>query len=333
MPGIDDKDFATLSPSDQHQYLQDTDSDYQQLKPEDQQAYLGHVTGRQGAAIPPSIPRPDPIRDALAKDPGLGESQLPGVSEGAGLREGLNEYSKQSIGQVGAGLKDIGQGNITKGAHETLSGGMNALTPAAGFVPMGTLARGAVGGMLGSKTASGTVGLMGGGEDAQDLAGDVGGIAGGYGATRNVPMNGRLSRMIDVTKQEAHIPFLGRVQRYANAWKEPVLREGAPLPANPESIGEGAANLRGLKARGAAQSPFAVNKMTGGPPASPDAIHGTLANPKGRMVLTPAEVQATEHMQKLATIRARQNGMQYAAGMRPAAGKVPRYPTPTIEEP
>lgn len=64
----------------------------------------------------------------------------------------------------------------------------------------------------------------------------------------------------------------------------------------------------------------------------PDTIKGAIANPKGRLVMTPGEAQAADQMSKIAKVRASENGMKYAAGMRPANGKVPARPNITEEE-
>jgi microcystin-dependent protein len=58
-----------------------------------------------------------------------------------------------------------------------------------------------------------------------------------------------------------------------------------------------------------------IQKM-GGKPV--ETITGSLPKASGRLVLAPEEAQAEEQIQKIATRRASQRGMQYAAGMKPA---------------
>jgi hypothetical protein len=67
--------------------------------------------------------------------------------------------------------------------------------------------------------------------------------------------------------------------------------------------------------------------------APPSGVKGSVAKPSGRLVLLPEEAQAEENMQRIATQRASQHGMLYAAGMRPAGGgRVPMTATPTVTE-
>lgn len=117
---------------------------------------------------------------------------LPGVSEGRGLREGLAEYDRESFGNIGKGTADVARGNIARGGHEIISGGVNALTPTAPlFLPAAPAAAargligGAAGGYLGHKGAE----FLGATPDQADLAGDVGGLVGataGSALTRRV---------------------------------------------------------------------------------------------------------------------------------------------------
>jgi hypothetical protein len=61
---------------------------------------------------------------------------------------------------------------------------------------------------------------------------------------------------------------------------------------------------------------------------SAEGIPSSVPKPSGRLVVLPQEAQALEQMQKIATKRASEHGMQYAAGMRPAGGgRVPMTPT------
>lgn len=75
------------------------------------------------------------------------------------------------------------------------------------------------------------------------------------------------------------------------------------------------------------QSPYAA------PIEAPSAegVPGSVPKPSGRLVVLPEEARALDQMQQIATKRASEHGMQYAAGMRPAGGgRVPRSPTATM---
>ena len=89
-----------------------------------------------------------------------------------------------------------------------------------------------------------------------------------------------------------------------------------------------------------AQLPPAAEASTTGPKVKltltkegkdlPGGIKGSVSKPSGRLVLTPEEVAAQARMQDIATRRASEHGMQYAAGMRPVGGgRVPLTPTGT----
>ncbi len=63
---------------------------------------------------------------------------------------------------------------------------------------------------------------------------------------------------------------------------------------------------------------------------SAPGVPGSLPKPSGRLVVLPEEAQSLDQMSKIATKRAKDNGMFYAAGMRPAGGgRVPLTPTRT----
>lgn len=348
-----------------------------------------------------------------------------GSAEGAGLAEAMHDYGTEGVGKMGEGVKDIAHGDIAKGTHHILSGGMNTLTPLAGFAGPATLARGAVGGMLGGKIARGATSMVTDNPDYQNVAEDIGNI-GGAGAAQmgNASRAGKV--ILGATKGAAeHTPFIGpwvkgAIKGGMEAYKNSAPpTEGAPLPINPETEGEATATRSMLRKRGAenvtgpkeagsragktpSMSPITLDQVPGQPymprprgvspvapiparsglmlpPARPsppplwsgttgnaaepvmpmakspslrgtatmggeapatmrsnippeDAIKGTIANPKGRLILTPSEARAHAQMEKLAKIRAHSNGMQYAGGMRPAEGKVPARPTPTYEE-
>lgn len=205
------------------------------------------------ASIPnPSDPKSsaNPINQALTRDPGLGESQMPGASEGAGLREGLGEYVDRSGGDVVRGAGSVARGSIAKGTHQILSGAMNAATPALPFAAAAApaaVARGAIAGAMGGTVAKSGAEAFGATPDQADVAGDVGGIAGaglGAGSTRSP----RLGRLLDAAKEEVHIPVIGKVSKYAEAWKGPKpdpVYPGASEPTAPPGVLQAAPLSRG----------------------------------------------------------------------------------------
>jgi len=184
-----DQDFLKLSPTDQHSYLMDTDPDYKGLAPDDQRAYVQHITGSAKpnfAVNPPPAANAAPVNMQTEKiSPvmkGFIPQDLPGAGEGAGLAGGLSEYDKAVAGGIGGGVKDIAQGNVSRGAHKVIGGVGNAMAPilpltipAAPVAALGTLGGGYGGGKLaeyGAQKAGAT-------PDQVDLAGDVGNVVGG----------------------------------------------------------------------------------------------------------------------------------------------------------
>jgi len=78
--------------------------------------------------------------------------------------------------------------------------------------------------------------------------------------------------------------------------------------------------------------PAEIVTMSRGTPK--EGIRGSVANPSGRLVLSPEEALSEQQMLEIARRRASQNGLQYAAGMRPAGGgRVPMTPTGTTTIP
>lgn len=120
----------------------------------------------------------------------INKSPLPGSFEGH--PENIGEYIPATIGQAASGVGDIAQGNVARGAHKIISGGMNAMLPAAPILAAGapaafatSLAAGSAGQYLAKKGAT----SLGASPDQADLAGDVGGIVGGIagGKAANLP--------------------------------------------------------------------------------------------------------------------------------------------------
>lgn len=173
----------------------------------------------------PGVPKPpNPIEQEIKSKPlqytdqGEGPRPMPGSFEGH--PENIGEYVPASVGQMASGVADIGRGDIAKGGHKVISGVGNATLPIVPFVaaaaPMAT-ARAIGGGIIGGKVASGVTNALGGTEDQQDLAGDVGNIVGGGVGVKAPEIATSAARKI-----------LPPIQRMA---ANPLVREGAGLIA------------------------------------------------------------------------------------------------------
>lgn len=135
----------------------------------------------------------------------LDQTPLPGSTEGPGMLEGLADYSKASAGEMGGGIKDVVHGDVAKGAHRIISGTANAVAPVA--LPMAaaaapaatatTLAAGALGQQIGKRGSQ----ALGANEDQSDLAGDVTGLAAGYGGSK--VGSGKIAQSMKVLAQPA----------------------------------------------------------------------------------------------------------------------------------
>lgn len=140
----------------------------------------------------------------------LEQTSLPGSTEGPGMTEGLAEYEKASAGEVGGGVRDISQGNVAKGTHRIVSGVGAGVAPVAAMTlpavaaaaPI-TTALGIGGGIGGQKLAHAGAEALGATPDQADLAGDVGGVAGGYLGSK-VPAIGQKALLLGKTPAEAY---------------------------------------------------------------------------------------------------------------------------------
>lgn len=107
--------------------------------------------------------------------------------------------------QAGKGAVNMAKGNIAKGGNQVFSGiGTTALPFAVMTAPAAPLAtlRAVVGGIAGSKLASSGAQALGANPDQADLAGNIGGAAGGYAANK-IPFGKLLSRMLLLGKTPA----------------------------------------------------------------------------------------------------------------------------------
>lgn len=143
------------------------------------------------SAVPGNLTAPSTFGERLnaAGNPGSFE----------GHPENIGEYVPATIGNVVQGTKDIAKGNYSRGAHEVIKGAGNAVLPMAPVLVAGApvaAAGAAAGGVAGQYLAKKGAQAVGATPDQQELAGDVGGIAGGIGGSKV----GKLADFIPSTK-------------------------------------------------------------------------------------------------------------------------------------
>lgn len=127
------------------------------------------------------------------------------------------------------------------------------------------------------------------------------------GSPENPDFHSKLPTRMPKSAPQRTDPFAGATPSNAPFPDRPIPSAGAYNPP--------AATIQGVTAD--AYSP-------------PAGIKGSIAKPSGRLILSPEEARAENAMQQVATQRAKQHGMLYAAGMRPAGGgRVPMTPTGT----
>jgi len=165
-----------------------------------------------------------------------GKVANPGVSEGAGLTEGLAEWDKASFGEMGGGARELMHGNVARGTHRLIRGVGNLMTPALPFVATAapaatarTLLGGTAGGYLGRIGAE----MMGASPDVTDLAGDVGGIIGGYGGGKLPSLMGRVERM---RTPQSGIPSESELRGSPTPFEEMSGSEGRPATWTNERV-------------------------------------------------------------------------------------------------
>lgn len=145
-----------------------------------------------GAGVPKP---PNPIEQEIKSKPLQynGDSSKPYPMPGSfeGHPENIGEYVPQTVGQVASGVGDISQGDVARGTHKIISGVGNATLPVAPFIattaPM-MAARAIGGGYVGGKIARGVSSVVGATPDQQDVAEDVGNLAGGIGGVKGPAM-------------------------------------------------------------------------------------------------------------------------------------------------
>jgi len=170
-------------------------------------------------------------------DPGGAEPEgMPGVSEGAGLAEGLSDYDKASFGQMGSGISDVAHGQIAKGGHKIMSGFGAATVPALALGAPAMLAAPAAtgltlgGGYLGGKVARGVTEAAGGSLDQADFAGDVGNLVGGAAGLKGPKVIGSMMDSMGIKSP----PIM---QRAAQKLVAPMVYENVGETARDRTLG------------------------------------------------------------------------------------------------
>lgn len=198
-----------------------------------------------------------------------GKVEMPGSFEGH--PENVGEYIPAGPGQVVQGVKDVARGNFAKGGHELINGAGNTMLPAAALTavaaPMATL-KAVAGGYAGGSLLQSGAEALGANPDQAQLAGDIGGLAGGYGATK-LNIRPALSRtlLLGKTPQEAYQSALKPSTRMPeakiNSAIQTGLNEGIPVSAKGLSKLTGLIDDVNTKMDNAipANSPATVNKF------------------------------------------------------------------------
>jgi hypothetical protein len=176
--------------------------------------------------------------------------EMPGSFEGH--PENIGEYVPASAGEIAGGVGDIAKGDVARGAHRVIGGASAATLPALPFVAAvapGVVARAIAAGGAGQYVAKKGAQALGATEDQSDLAGDVGGLAGGYGAGK-APAGRIASTIGKVAKGTIEdIPGVRQVGKVADYWKESApapIYPGAPNPETPpDELRQATALFRG----------------------------------------------------------------------------------------
>lgn len=216
---------------------------------------------------------------------------LPGVSEGAGLAEGLGEWIQAGPGQTVAGYRDLAAGNTVRGQRKLIAGAGSTLIPtlpflaaAAPVATAATMATGAAGQYAGEKAAS----ALGANPEQAGLAGDITSLAAGYagaklpsflrgvGAGVSAPLGDTVIKPRGTIPAESATP--AELKAYADQYGIPVNSAQVTehnLPRNLMSAGEratiGGTQVRQqIKASQAAVAQHAENLLDSFSPNTPD---------------------------------------------------------------
>jgi hypothetical protein len=247
------------------------------------------------ALNPPGVPRPQVQMDTMLTPAEFGrrlnEGPNPGVSEGAGLREGLGDWVASGPGQTVSGYRELAKGNFVRGQRQLISGAGNTMIPALPFLAAAapvataaTMATGAAGQYAGQKGAE----ALGATPEQAGLAGDVTGLASGYGAGKvanavpflrslvKAPLGDMVNKPRGTVPAESASPM--ELKAYADANNIPLTAAQATehnLPRNLQSAGEratvgGTAVKQQIQASQAAVAQHAHDLMDSFSPNTPD---------------------------------------------------------------
>lgn len=234
--------------------------------------------------VPSANATPAPLQPGEQAGPSLGGS--PGEMLMQGLGQGTKTagkaYVSQGPGQMLEGAVDIAQGNISRGGHKAISGAMVTALPimpeAIAANPL-VAARAAAGGFVTGQAAEAGTKALGGSEDQQKLAGDLGNLAGGTVAGTGMiraflesPTKALLGRVAGATDGVISDDLLGTISPRALHGLR-MLRAAAKVAGASEDSDLSAIATKHADAIGAKEQELnaALSKANALPPEGPTA--------------------------------------------------------------
>ncbi|HEY6339349.1 MAG TPA: hypothetical protein VIW68_12720 [Candidatus Sulfotelmatobacter sp.] len=201
---VADPDFQKLDPASQRQALARVsgDNSFTKLSDEGTKQFMGRMAPQQtesaAVASRPGQTAPTPIPPILARPamPGtalhtVGPQSIALTPAQRESRDAPMQAIMDPARQMARGGQEIGRGQFARGTHDVVAGAGKYATPialpvAAATAPLATAlgVAGGLGGQTLGKVGGEAVGLS---PDQADVAGDVLGLAGGYGASRLAP--------------------------------------------------------------------------------------------------------------------------------------------------
>lgn len=188
---VADPDFQKLAPADQRRAMSGVtgDNTFGQLNDDQTRQY---VSSHQAALQPPTQSGSTYGQPYTGKIPSSTEALAQSTQDEANANEQIGRtYFNKGPAEIGGGVKDIAQGNVGHGIHRIISGaGVSTLpvtAPALPFLAMSApvaMAVGAGGSYAGGKAFRYGAQQAGLSDDWQNVAGDVGNIAGGLGGAK-----------------------------------------------------------------------------------------------------------------------------------------------------
>jgi len=304
-----------------------------QLNPDQVKQKVSEYRARQSAPVPTGSAATDFANSGgsyLMQQPGENYEQFQQRAIKAGQNTtpeqiaAEHESNKAKVpGTIGAAL--------TAGAVSPVGLASAISAPAA---TIGAIGGGAIGEPVGRSIVRG----LGGGETAQNWGGLGGGLAGSVGGGMlGEPVQEGIGRLLH-TREGKITPAIPTLPAALGQSIPKVLDTVFPEPEL-EKIGRLQTQARRIDPYETARAQKAQGIPVGKPspfgPPSEEGVPGGLPRSSDRLVLLPSEARASNVLQDLATQRASQRGMQYAAGMRPVGNNIPRSATriSTLESP